>query len=62
MVARYSQALLTIDPNSGTNLYAGLDQGLGSLDADRTSALVLVTDGVANVGETKQRRFIELYK
>ena len=62
MVAKYNQALLAIDPNNGTNLYAGLDQGLKSLDADRTSALVLVTDGVANVGETQQRRFIELIK
>jgi len=62
MVAHYSQALLGISPSSGTNLYAGLDQGLKSLEADRTSALVLVTDGVANVGETKQRRFIELIK
>jgi len=62
MVMQYNQALLAIDPNNGTNLYAGLSQGLKSLDADRTSALVLVTDGVANVGETRQRRFIELIK
>ena len=62
MVAHYSQALLAIDPANSTNLYAGLDQGLKSLDADRTSALVLVTDGVANVGETRQRQFIELIK
>ena len=60
MVTRYSQALLGIDPGNGTNLYAGLDLGLRSLDDDRTSAMVLVTDGVANVGETRQRRFIEL--
>jgi Ca-activated chloride channel family protein len=59
-VAHYSQALLAIDPANSTNLYAGLDLGLKSLDADRTSSLVLVTDGVANVGETRQRRFIEL--
>jgi len=62
MVAHYSQALVGIAPNNGTNLYAGLQQGLLSLEADRTSALVLVTDGVANVGETRQRRFIELIK
>ena len=62
MVSRYSQALLSIDPGNGTNLYAGLELGLRSLDADRTTAMVLVTDGVANVGETRQRRFIELIK
>ena len=61
-VTHYSQALLAVAPGNRTNLYAGLDQGLKSLDADRTSALVLVTDGVANVGETRQRRFIELIK
>jgi len=59
-VAQYSQALLAFGPCSSTNLYAGLDLGLASVDADRTSALVLVTDGVANVGETRQRRFLEL--
>jgi Ca-activated chloride channel family protein len=58
-VAHYSRELLAFAPCNGTNLYAGLDLGLQSLDADRTSALVLVTDGVANVGETRQRRFIE---
>jgi Ca-activated chloride channel family protein len=62
MVAHYSQALLAVAPGNSTNLYAGLDQGLKSLDADRTSALVLVTDGVTNVGETRQRQFIELIK
>jgi Ca-activated chloride channel family protein len=62
MVTHYSQALLAVAPGNSTDLYAGLDQGLKSLDADRTSALVLVTDGVANVGETRQRRFIELIK
>ena len=61
-VVQYSQALLSIQPDNGTNLYAGLDRGLKSLDADRTSAVVLVTDGVANVGETRQRRFIEMIR
>ena len=62
LVAHYSQALLAVAPGNSTNLYAGLDLGLNSLDADRTSALVLVTDGVANVGETRQRRFLELIR
>jgi len=61
-VAHYSQAVAAISPNHGTNLYSGLKLGLKSLDADRTSALVLVTDGVANVGETRQRQFIDLIK
>jgi len=58
-IAQFSRELLAFGPGNGTNLYAGLDLGLQSLEADRTSALVLVTDGVANVGETRQRRFVE---
>ncbi len=61
-VARAVQAVQSITPDSGTNLYAGLEQGLDTLDADRTSAVVLVTDGVANVGETRQRAFLDLIK
>ncbi|MEJ2456281.1 MAG: VIT and VWA domain-containing protein, partial [Candidatus Thiodiazotropha sp.] len=61
-VARYVREVSAISPSHGTNLFAGLETGLKSLDADRTSALVLVTDGVANVGETRQRQFIELIK
>ena len=61
-VARYSEQMLQVQPGSGTNLYAGLREGLDLIDADRTSAIVLVTDGVANVGETAQRKFIDLLK
>jgi Ca-activated chloride channel family protein len=59
-VQYYSQAVGQVQPGNGTNLYAGLKKVLGAIDADRTSAIVLVTDGVANVGETRQRKFIEL--
>ena len=59
-VRRYSEAVAAITPGQSTNMYAGIQQGLKALDADRTSAIVLVTDGVANLGETRQRRFIEL--
>jgi Ca-activated chloride channel family protein len=61
-VNRWARKMASIQPDNGTNLFAGLEKGLNSLDADRTSALVLVTDGVANVGETRQRQFIELIK
>jgi len=59
-VQYYSQEVAKVQPGDGTNLYAGLKKVLGAIDADRTSAIVLVTDGVANVGETRQRKFIEL--
>jgi len=61
-VKQYSNEVVRIQPNGGTNLYSGIQQGLDSLQADRTSAIVLVTDGVANVGETAQRKFIDLIK
>lgn len=61
-VKQYSVEVARVQPDSGTNLYAGLELGLDALEADRTSAIVLVTDGVANVGETAQRRFIDMIK
>lgn len=61
-VKRYAGEVAGIQPSNGTNLYAGLELGLASVEADRTSAVILVTDGVANVGETAQKKFIELVK
>lgn len=59
-VQRYIHLLENHYPNSGTNLYAGLKRGIKSLDADRSSALVLVTDGVANIGYTEKKDFLKL--
>lgn len=59
-IQRYIDALHAVTPDRGTNLYQGLVTGIHALNADRTSAIVLVTDGVANVGETQQRRFLKL--
>ena len=61
-VRSFGDAVSNIAPNGGTNLYGGLKRGLDALDADRTSGLVLVTDGVANVGEVRQKKFIELVR
>lgn len=44
----------------GTNLYAGIKKALKKLDADRASAIVLVTDGVANIGTTEKKSFLQL--
>ena len=59
-VQHYIATLEHQQPRDGTNLYAGLELGLDSLDADRSSALVLVTDGVANVGLTEKKDFLDL--
>lgn len=47
-------------PGSGTDLYSGLSLGLKNIDADRSTAMILVTDGVANVGVTEKKRFLDL--
>ncbi len=54
------QRLEEIAPSGGTNLYAGLEVGYRGLDDDRPSAVILVTDGVANVGVTEKKAFLRL--
>jgi Ca-activated chloride channel family protein len=59
-VQHYMQRLKNNHPNSGTNLFAGLNHGIQLLDMDRNSALILVTDGVANLGYTEKKDFLDL--
>jgi Ca-activated chloride channel family protein len=62
---RISQAInrvRAVRAGGSTNLYAGLELGLDALDSDRTGAIILVTDGVANVGVTETRDFFKLMK
>jgi len=49
-----------LQSSGGTNLYAGLQAGLNSLDSDRSSGIALVTDGVANVGVTEKQEFLRM--
>ncbi|GFE64676.1 VIT and vWA domain-containing protein [Litoreibacter roseus] len=59
-VARWTAGARALQTEGSTNLYAGLDLAIRSLDADRTGAIVLVTDGEANVGVTETKRFLDL--
>ncbi|MFB1489050.1 MULTISPECIES: VIT and VWA domain-containing protein [unclassified Thiocapsa] len=59
-VREWADRVAAEQPNGGTDLYSGLKLGLDRVDADRSSGIVLVTDGVANVGETEQRHFLRL--
>jgi len=59
-IAHYSNLLSNTTPNGSTNLYAGLEKGFNQLNADRSSAIILVTDGVANVGVTEKKSFLKL--
>ncbi|MCJ8311512.1 MAG: GlyGly-CTERM sorting domain-containing protein [Saccharospirillaceae bacterium] len=56
----WSNQLIQQKPNGSTNLYDGIKLGIKSLDSDRSSALVLVSDGAANVGKTKKQDFLKL--
>ncbi len=59
-VGQWAAEVGRLQASGGTNLYAGLQAGLDSLDSDRTSGLALVTDGVANVGITEKKAFLEM--
>lgn len=59
-VKNFIQQLENTPPGGGTNLYAGLKKGIDGLDSDRASALILVTDGEANVGTTEKKAFLQL--
>lgn len=61
-VRNWTEHVKTIQAGGGTNLFAGLKTAYLKLDDDRTSGVILVTDGVANVGNTEQRAFLELLK
>lgn len=51
-----------IHANGGTNLYDGLKTGIKRLDDDRTTGIILVTDGVANIGDTREAAFLDLLR
>jgi Ca-activated chloride channel family protein len=59
-VATAIREIETLGPGGGTNLYAGLAAATGELSANRTSAVVLVSDGGANVGPREHRAFLDL--
>ncbi len=51
-----------IRANGGTNLYDGIKLAYDRLDDDRTTGIILVTDGVANIGPTGHDQFIKLLR
>lgn len=52
----------SIQAGGGTALYAGLEEAYDSLDNDRTTAIILVTDGVANIGPSKHADLMRLHR
>lgn len=59
-VSTVLQQLESYKVGGGTNLHGGLVEGLRGLDDDRATGVILVTDGVANVGETGKKSFLKL--
>ncbi len=56
------EKLKKVRSNGGTNLYDGLSMALAKLDSDRVTSMIIVTDGVANVGEVRPEAFAKLMK
>lgn len=52
----------SIQAGGGTNLFAGLKAAYDRLDDDRTTGIILVTDGVTNLGQTEHKHFVKLLK
>ena len=51
-----------LQAEGGTALFAGLKEAYRGLDDDRTSSVILVTDGVCNVGPTEHTAFLNLLR
>ena len=59
-VAAVLKQMEGLNADGGTNLYAGLELAMKGLDADRATSIVLVTDGVTNVGVVDPAEFHRL--
>lgn len=61
-VEEWSDKVAKLTPQSGTNIYEGLERAIKGLNADRATSIVLVTDGVANEGIIDPQEFRKLLK
>jgi len=61
-VKKFSKIVKNISTGGGTALFAGLSEAYKKIDADRTTGIILVTDGVCNIGPTKQSAFLKLIR
>lgn len=61
-VQAWIERVKQIRADGSTALFAGLELAYKSLDADRTSGVILVTDGVCNVGPTQHDAFLKLLR
>jgi Ca-activated chloride channel family protein len=59
-VRRWARQLGNLRTGGSTNVYAGLESAFASLDDDRATSVILVTDGVTNTGVVDPKAFHEL--
>ncbi len=59
-VAAAIETVKGLRSTGSTNLEAGVKLALRGLESDRTQSILLVTDGVANVGEVSPKGFVKL--
>lgn len=52
----------SIQANGSTNLFEGLEMAYRSLDSERSTGVVVVTDGVTNTGQTEHTAFVKLLR
>lgn len=52
----------SINSGGSTDVYSGLEMAYDGIEKDRTSGIILVTDGEANVGKTHINDFLDLQK
>ncbi|MDD4180584.1 MAG: VIT domain-containing protein [Victivallaceae bacterium] len=61
-VQKWSEQIKKLKAGGGTNLHDGITTALRSVDADRVTSIVLVTDAVTNTGEINPQAFHKLFK
>lgn len=61
-IEKWSKVANGMSAGGGTDLYSGMKKALKGLDADRVSSIILVTDGVTNIGNIDPSDFRELLK
>jgi Ca-activated chloride channel family protein len=59
-IDRAKWTLGNLGTRGGTNVYAGIELALKNMDSSRPNAIILVSDGGANVGPTHHRAFLDL--
>ncbi|MGF1531815.1 MAG: VIT domain-containing protein [Puniceicoccaceae bacterium] len=61
-VKAWIERIRNVPASGGTNIYDGLSLALRRLDQDRVTNLLLVTDGVTNVGNLEPKHFDRLLR